>query len=185
METMRPRLRLLNEQTVLILGFGTIARRLVELARPLEMNLIAVRRVVKDDEKIRVVPTAAVEEWLPLTDHLVNILPANDGTRHFVNAERLARLKSGAMFYNIGRGTTVDQEALLAALQSGRLGGAYLDVTEPEPLPPEHPLWTAPRCLITPHIAGGFSVEKEQQVRHFLENLRRFEKGEALLDRIW
>ena len=88
------------------------------------------------------------------------------------------------MFYNIGRGTTVDQSALLDALHTGKLSAAYLDVTNPEPLPPDHPLWSAPNCYITPHTAGGHHDEFERLARHFIDNLRRFERGEELVDRI-
>jgi phosphoglycerate dehydrogenase-like enzyme len=93
-------------------------------------------------------------------------------------------MKTGAVFYNIGRGTTVNQSSLDSALRSGRLAAAYLDVTDPEPLPPDHLLWAAPNCFITPHIGGGHGDESLTLVSHFLENLKRFEAGEAMLDRI-
>ena len=93
-------------------------------------------------------------------------------------------MKRGAVFYNIGRGTTVDQDALGEALRSGQLRAAYLDVTDPEPLPPEHPLWTTPNCVITPHTAGGHADEWVRLVKHFLVNLRRHEAGQPLLDRV-
>jgi phosphoglycerate dehydrogenase-like enzyme len=93
-------------------------------------------------------------------------------------------MKRGAVFHNIGRGATVDQEALLAALRSGQVGTAWLDVTSPEPLPEGHPLWAEPNCHITPHVAGGHTDESVTLVRHFLDNLRRYEKGEPLLDRV-
>jgi len=96
----------------------------------------------------------------------------------------LASLKPGAIVYNIGRGSTLDQTALLKELQGGRIGAAYLDVTEPEPLPPDHPLWATPNCFITPHTAGGHITEKLRHVNHFLDNLKRFELGQALRDRI-
>ena len=92
--------------------------------------------------------------------------------------------KPGAKFYNVGRGTTVDQRALLEALRSGRLGAAYLDVFETEPLPPDDPLWTAPNCYLTPHTAGGRHDQDEAIVKHFLKNLAAFERGEPLVDRI-
>ena len=101
-----------------------------------------------------------------------------------MNRLALQAVKPGGIFYNIGRGTTVDQEALRAALESGRLAAAYLDVTDPEPLPPDHPLWATRNCFITPHTAGGRDDEFEQLVRHFLANLLRFEAGIPLLDRI-
>jgi len=115
---------------------------------------------------------------------VVNILPENDSTIGYVNARRLACCKPGARFYNVGRGTTVDQTALLEALQSRRLDAAYLDVTDPEPLPVEHPLWTTPNCFITPHAAGGRYDEDEALVNHFLANLAAFQAGTQLTDRV-
>jgi phosphoglycerate dehydrogenase-like enzyme len=185
MQKLRASSRLLSGQTVLILGFGAIARRLVELLRPLQMNLIAVRRTIDGNEPIRVEHVSKVDDLLPFADHLVNILPANDQTNRFLDASRLANLKPGAIVYNIGRGSTLDQDALRAELLSGNLAAAYLDVTSPEPLPSDHPLWTTPNCFITPHSGGGHSNEQQRQVDHFLENLRRFERGEELVNRIF
>src|SRR5262245_52755795 len=162
----RPTLPLLNGQTVLLLGFGSIARRLAELLRPLEMNLISLRRDARGDELLRVITARQLDEALPIVDHLVNTLPANDQTTGFVDAELLAKLKPGAIVYNIGRGSTVDQDALIEALRSGHLAAAYLDVMDPEPLPKAHPLWNAPNCFITPHTGGGHRTEKERQVKH-------------------
>jgi phosphoglycerate dehydrogenase-like enzyme len=184
MDTLRPASRLLNGQNVLLLGFGAIARRLVELLTPLQMNLVAVRRRVTGNEPIDVFEIAKVDELLPQADHVVNILPANDETRLFLNETRLASLKPGAIVYNIGRGVTLDQDALSKELRAGRIAAAYLDVTNPEPLPVDHPLWTTPNCFITPHSGGGHSAEKERQVNHFLNNLRRFERGEELVNRV-
>jgi phosphoglycerate dehydrogenase-like enzyme len=175
---------LLRGQTAMLLGYGAIIRRLVELLAPFRMNLIAVRRRKTGDEPVTVITEAELEAHLPRADHVVSALPANAGTEKFVNAARLAAMKPGAVFYNVGRGSTVDQDALLEALTSNRLAAAYLDVTTPEPLPPSHPLWTAPNCHITPHTAGGHADEKERLVGHFAENLRRFTAGEPLLDRV-
>jgi phosphoglycerate dehydrogenase-like enzyme len=175
---------LLNGQTALLFGFGAIAIRLCELLAPFRMNLIGVRRTVKGDEPVRVITEEQVAEFLPLGDHVVNLLPGSDSTTKYFNEDRFGRMKPGALFYNIGRGSTVDQEALLAALERGNLAGAYLDVTTPEPLPPDHPLWSAPNCYITPHSAGGVISEQHEVVGHFLENLRRFAGGRELLDRI-
>ncbi len=176
--------RLLNGQVVLIYGFGTIARRLVEILRPLHLRLIGVRRSIRGDEGIEMVTDAAADDILGEADHVVDILPENDSTLGYFNAARFARCKPGARFYNIGRGPTVDQEALLAALQENRLDAAYLDVTDPEPLPPEHPLWTARNCFICPHTAGGHANEKDRLVLHFLDNLKAFENGQPLLDQV-
>jgi phosphoglycerate dehydrogenase-like enzyme len=185
LDALRSGSQLLNGQTVLMLGFGAIAQRLVELLRPLQMDLIAVRRKVSGTEPIQVRDISQVDDLLPSADHVVNILPANDQTTNFLDARRLSSLKRGAIVYNIGRGSTLDQEALQRELISGRVAAAYLDVTNPEPLPPDHPLWTTPNCFITPHSGGGYSNEKERQVNHFLNNLRRFEHGEELLNRVY
>lgn len=184
MSRLRNNSRLLNEQTVLILGFGAIGRRLSKLLAPLGMQVTGVRRKVSGEEKIRVITEAGLDHYLPLTDHLVNTLPANESTKNFLNAKRFAQLKPETILYNIGRGTTIDQEALQRALEQNQLAAAYLDVTDPEPLPPEHPLWSTPNCYITPHTAGGHADETERQVRHFTDNLQRFINGEELVNRI-
>jgi phosphoglycerate dehydrogenase-like enzyme len=176
--------RLLLGQNVVLLGFGAIARRLAELLGPFHCRIVAMRRRPAGDENVAVITEEKIGEALATADHVVNVLPENAATRHFVNAARLQAMKPGAIFYNVGRGTTVDQEALLAALRSGRLGAAYLDVTDPEPLPVGDSLWTMANCFITPHSAGGHDDEPERLVRHFVENLRRFERGEALEDRV-
>jgi phosphoglycerate dehydrogenase-like enzyme len=180
----RAEIYLPNGKTVLLLSYGAIARRLCELLAPLQMNVIAVRRTPTGNEAIKTITAAALPDYLPLADHVINILPANPATTNFMNAERFGQMKHGAIYYNIGRGTTTDQAALIAALQGGQLSFAYLDVTNPEPLPPAHALWTTPNCYITPHTAGGHHNEHERLVRLFLENLKRYAAGEELLDRI-
>jgi phosphoglycerate dehydrogenase-like enzyme len=175
----------LRGQTVLILGFGAIGTRLTELLRPLDVKVIAYRRKPRGDEGVPVIGEDRLAQTLASkADHIVNILPDSAATRHFFDAARFSMIKLGAVFYNIGRGATVDQDALLDALRAGRLRAAWLDVTEPEPLPDEHPLRAEPNCFITPHIAGGHTDEAGTLVRHFLRNLDRFVRGEALLDRV-
>ncbi|QYM80729.1 D-2-hydroxyacid dehydrogenase [Horticoccus luteus] len=176
--------RLLTGQTVVLLGYGAIGRRLAELLEPFGMTLYAVRRQTRSEVGVRIVPEEKLSSVLPLADHVVNVLPDNESTRHYLNARRLACLRPGARLYNVGRGATVDQAALIAAAREGRLGAAYLDVMEPEPLPPEHALWDTPNIHITPHIAGGMGDQDEKLVRHFLANLAAWEKGGALTDRV-
>jgi len=180
----RERSRLLRGQTILMLGYGAIGRRLAELLEPFHVRILALRRGSEGDRRVTVVPLRDIDHALETADHVVNMLPENEGTRGFLNRERLSRIRADAFMYNIGRGTTVDQDALLDALQRGDMGGAYLDVTAVEPLPPNHPLWSAPNCYITPHSAGGQRGEHVALVRHFLECLRRFEQGASLLDRV-
>jgi phosphoglycerate dehydrogenase-like enzyme len=180
----RIRSRVLVGQTAVIVGYGAIGRRLAELLAPLRMDVVSVRRRPRGDETVRVVSEDELDGLLPDADHVVNILPENEQTVRFFNAARIRATKRGAVFYNIGRGTTVDQDALVSALDTGHLAGAYLDVTDPEPLPADHPLWSAPNCYITPHTAGGRDDEFHQLVGHFLANLGRFGQGAALADRI-
>jgi phosphoglycerate dehydrogenase-like enzyme len=178
--------RLLWRSEVVLLGFGKIAERLVQLLAPFEVRVTAVRRNVAADAATRTLTldAAIASGALASADHVVNLLPDDPSTRGLVGEALLSLLKPEATFYNIGRGTTVDQAALSARLTTGRLRAAFLDVTDPEPLPAESPLWTTPRCFITPHLAGGHDTEFERLLGHFVENLRRFEKGEELLDRI-
>jgi phosphoglycerate dehydrogenase-like enzyme len=174
----------LQGQTVLIVGYGTIGQRLAELLVPFSMQVVAHRRQARDDEQLPVVTLSELPRALSSADHVVNILPDSAETRHFFNAERFALMKSTSVFYNIGRGTTVDQEALAGALRSKHIKAAWLDVTDPEPLPAGHALLTLTNCYITPHVAGGHQNESMTFVRHFLANLARFEQGVPLCDRV-
>jgi phosphoglycerate dehydrogenase-like enzyme len=176
--------RLLTGQTVLMLGFGAIGRRLAELLAPFGMTLIAVRRQTRSERGVRVIPDESVSSALAQADHVVNILPDNASTRNYVNARRLACFKPGARFYNVGRGSTVDEGALLDALRSGRIGEAYLDVFETEPLPTDHPFWELPNCFITPHTAGGRHDQDTAIVNHFLRNLAAFAQSGPMVDRV-
>lgn len=127
-----------------------------------------------------------LEEWLPLADAVVLCLPANASTRHMLSAGRIALLKKGAVVLNAGRGSAVDTDALCRALYDGRIGGAALDVTDPEPLPPEHPLWHAPNTILTPHVSGLLSQPEnfEKAAGICVENLRRFLAGQPLLNQV-
>ncbi len=174
----------LRDETVLLVGYGAIGRRLAELLDAFDVKIIAYRRQARGDENVPVVTAEGLATALAAADHVVNILPESEDTRGFFDGARFASMKPGATFYNIGRGATVHQDALLASLRSGRLGAAWLDVTEPEPLPEGHPLWAEPNCFITPHVAGGHTGEAKTLVRHFLKNLERFVRHEPLLDRV-
>jgi len=172
--------RLLAGQTVLMLGYGAIGRRLAELLAPFGLTLIAVRRQVRSERGVRIIPEEQLSSALGQADHVVNILPDNAGTRNYVNARRLACCKPGARFYNVGRGTTVDERALLAALRSDRLGEAYLDVFETEPLPASSALWQHPGVIITPHVAADSTPEALVSV--VLENIALHEREGRLMD---
>jgi phosphoglycerate dehydrogenase-like enzyme len=174
----------LTGQCFLLLGYGAIGKRLAELLKPFGGRIIAYRRKPTGDEGVEVVTAAGLPAALAAADHVCNSLPDSAATKRFLNAARLAQMKRGARLYNVGRGETVDQPALIAALESGHIGAAYLDAFDPEPLPPDHPLWTAKNCHITCHIGGGTGDQDNKLVRHFLDNLGRFERGEKLVDQI-
>jgi phosphoglycerate dehydrogenase-like enzyme len=181
---MRKASRLLTGRTVLVLGMGAIARRLIELLQPFGVKLIVVRKTVRGDERFETHAVSDLAALLPRADHVVNILPSGPETDGIFSADLFLKMKAGSVFYNIGRGTTVDQNALDGVLRSNHLRAAYLDVTDPEPLPADHPLWDAPNCHITPHTAGGHDEEFLYSVRHFLENLKKFESGLPLADQV-
>lgn len=176
---------LLTGQTVLMLGYGAIGRRLAALLAPFNVTVYAVRRQSRSEPGVRIIAEDKLSSVLGEADHVVNILPDNASTHRYVNARRLSCVKRGARFYNVGRGSTVDDQALIESLTSGRLDQAYLDVFDPEPLAPGHPFWTTPNCYITPHTAGGRRDQDEALVRHFLANLELFAKGsKSLTDRV-
>jgi phosphoglycerate dehydrogenase-like enzyme len=176
--------RILTGTTVVLLGYGAIGHRLTELLAPFRCRVIGIRRSPRGDEGIEVVAESETASVVPLADHVVNLLPASPATTRFCGAKFFGEMRRGAFFYNVGRGVTVDQDALLAALRSGQVGGAYLDALDPEPLPPAHPLWAEPHCHITPHVGGGQREQDETLVRHFMSNLARFIRAEPLVDRI-
>jgi phosphoglycerate dehydrogenase-like enzyme len=180
----RQNMRLLADETIFIVGYGAIGRRLAELLAPYSIRVIGYRRTPQPGE-IRVAGPAQLASTLAEADHVINILPESAETRRFFDAERLQQIKPGARYYSIGRGTTTDQEALARTLESGHLSAAYLDVTDPEPLPPDHPLWSAPNCYITPHTGGGHASESLRIVEHFVDNLQRYERAEELINRVF
>jgi phosphoglycerate dehydrogenase-like enzyme len=182
---LRENIRLLADETVFIVGYGAIGRRLTELLAPYPVRVIGYRRTPQSDSAIAVVGPADLSSTLAEADHVINILPDSTQTRGFFDAERLRQIKAGARYYTIGRGTTTDQEALANELKSGHLFAAYLDVTEPEPLPPDNGLWTTPNCYITPHTGGGHFNESDRIVEHFVQNLRRFERDDELINRVF
>ncbi len=170
-----PRRQLLElyGQHLLIVGMGRVGERTAELARAFGMRVSAVRS--RPHRISSNVDSTATPEELPAflseADFLVNILPGNDTTRHFFDAPQFDKMKTGAFFINVGRGSTVNEEALLKAIDSGPLAGAALDVTETEPIPQASPLWTHPKVLLTGHYAGASPRYESRLLDLFIENL--------------
>ncbi len=150
-----PAFRTLDGARVLIWGFGSIASRLAPLLAALGADVTGVATSAGDRHGFPVVSTFELPDRLPRTDVLISLLPATEQTRHAVDAAVLDLLPAHAWVVNVGRGATLDESALLDALQAGRLGGAALDVFETEPLPAGSPLWDHPKVLVSPHAAGG------------------------------
>jgi phosphoglycerate dehydrogenase-like enzyme len=166
----------LDGHTVLIVGHGSIGRAVAARLAPFGAQVIGVARRARDGAQ----PVSALPDLVPQADVLVDLLPLTPETEHFVDAAFLSRMKPGALFVNAGRGKTVDTDALLESLRSGRIRAA-LDVTDPEPLPADHPLWHAPNILITPHIAGAVTRWQARGYRFAGEQIRRLAAAEPLI----
>ncbi|SNY52894.1 phosphoglycerate dehydrogenase [Paractinoplanes atraurantiacus] len=169
--------RTLRDAQVVIWGFGGIAATLAPYLTALGATVTGVARTAGTRHGFEVVTEEAFPSLLPRTDVLISILPATSATAHALNASVLALLPPRAWVISVGRGTTVDEAALLAALRSGRLAGAAMDVFETEPLPASSPLWDEPNIIITPHAAGGRPVGAAGLVS---ANLAAFVAGEPL-----
>lgn len=169
--------RSLSGARVLIWGFGSIAARLAPLLTVLGAQVVGVASRPGERSGYPVITPAEVPQALPGTDVLIGILPATPATRHALDATVFTRLPSHAWVVNVGRGSTLDESALLQALRDGRIAGAALDVFETEPLPAGSPLWDEPRVLITPHAAGGRPVGADMLLT---DNIGAFARDEPL-----
>jgi phosphoglycerate dehydrogenase-like enzyme len=165
----------LADSRVIVLGAGSIAGALKARLEPFECEVLLVGRSARDG--VRAI--TELPDLLPTADVLVVLVPLNDETHHLVDARMLAALRDGALLVNVARGAVVDTDALLVETSAGRLL-AGLDVTDPEPLPPGHPLWTAPGVLISPHV-GGATTAMAPRIRRLVgQQLRRYAAGEPL-----
>ncbi|TKR23436.1 phosphoglycerate dehydrogenase [Cellulomonas hominis] len=169
--------RSLSGARVLIWGFGSIAARLAPLLTVLGAQVVGVASRAGERAGYPVIAPDEVPQALPGTDVLIGILPATSTTRRALDAAVFARLPRHAWVVNVGRGSTLDEDALLKAVRGGRIAGAALDVFRTEPLPPTSPLWDEPRILITPHAAGGRPVGADTLLT---DNIGAFERGEPL-----
>ena len=172
----------LNGRTMLVVGLGGIGSEIAKRAKAFGMTVWATRRseAPKPDFVDRVELSPALLSMLPQADVVVIAAPLTPETQGMFNKEAFAAMKKGAFFVNVSRGAIVVQEELIAALQSGKLAGACLDVTDPEPLPASSPLWGMRNVVITPHMAADGEVTETRQSTLLRENLRRFAAGEPL-----
>jgi len=173
-----PSLAEMHGQRALIYGYGAIGRAIADRLRPFGVSVTGVRRNPGDEPGV--IGTADWEARLPETDLLILSVPLTGATSALVGAAQLAALPQGAWVANIARGGLIDEGALIAALKSGHLGGAYLDVTDPEPLQPESELWSLPNVVLTPHTSWATEHLIERAAEIFLDNFKRYGRGEGL-----
>lgn len=168
---------------MLVVGLGGIGTEVGRLADGAGMRVTAIRNSRRAGPPFvaSVGLSEDLEAYAREADVVVNCLPMTPDTEDLFDAELFAAMKPTAFFINVGRGGTVDTDALVAALVSGEIAGAGLDVTDPEPLPEDHPLWKAPNLIITPHFAAWSNDDSDLRWLLFRENLRRFVAGEQLL----
>ena len=170
-DPLREKLRMLDGANVIMLGYGSINRRLAELLAPF---------------RCRVTPLASnstieqLDAALPVAEVVICAAPERPNTRGLFDGNRLDRCMAGAVFVNLGRGSIVDDDALVQRLETGRLGGAVLDVTTEEPLPTDHALWSCPNVVLTQHTGGGSTDEIDRKIEVFADNLSRYRAGEPL-----
>lgn len=195
--------RELRGRTMGVLGYGCIGRECARLAHAFGMRIVAgsSKGVKTRNDNFTLDGTgdpegnlpqawyktgdeAQLREFLSQSDVIVICCPLTDETKHIINSTTLAHVKPSAFLINISRGGTVDQDALIASLDDGRLGGAALDVTDPEPLPDNHPLWTHPKITLTPHVAGSGEHYESRCVDLLLLNTQRLRDGKLPLNRV-
>lgn len=171
----------LIDANVLVWGFGAIGQHLAPVLQALGARVRGVARSAGERAGFEVITEDDLDTALPETDVLIMILPADDETDDALDARRLGLLGRDAFVVNVGRGTTVDERALDAALREGTIAGAAIDVTAVEPLPADWPLWTAPNLVLTPHAAGGRPVGADDLIAR---NVRAFLTGDELANRV-
>ena len=170
----------IDDSKALIIGYGGIGQQIAKKLSGFDVEITAVRRSASDDPNV-----ISLDDWrerLGEFDWVFVSAPATSETQHLLGADEFAAMKSSAWLINVARGSLVDQDALITALESKSIGGAVLDVTDPEPLPKEHPLWDAPNCIITMHLSGQAQTRMFQRAAaRFVENLKRFQDGEEMI----
>ena len=177
-----PRLRSIEDMDLAIVGFGGIGQQIAIKMRPLARKIVAVNRSgAKSPLADEMFTLSQLDEVLAKSDVVFIAVTMNKDSVRMIDARRIALIKKGAFIVNISRGAVIETDAMIAALNSGALGGAALDVTDPEPLPPDHPLWATPNVMITPHISTfGSNSTGKRLADQFQRNIARLECGEPL-----
>ncbi len=190
----------LRGRTVGIVGYGSIGREIARVLQPFGMKILAAKKNLMklEDEGYtpegmgdpqgklftRLYPIEALKGMLSECDHVVIALPHTPETHHLFDKEIFEAMKPGAFLVNVARGGVIKDEDLVAALKSGKVGGAVLDVFEPEPLPADSPYWNLPNVIVTPHISGVSADLLDRVIDLFVANLKRYLNGQALFNRV-
>lgn len=176
-------------RTMGIIGMGHTGKALAVRAKAFGMEVLGYRR--RDEPAPEGVDRMycsdlgeGIDEILEQADIVALVINLSDATHHMIGADQFARMKRSAILVNLSRGDVIDQGALIAALTEGRIAGAGIDVTTPEPLPPEHPLWDTPNLLITPHFSAKLPDRSERSLRMIIDNVQRYRSGQEMLNRI-
>ena len=174
----------IQDSTVAIIGLGNIGSETAKRVKALGAKVLGVKRnaTLKPPYVDELYGVDQVEDVITKSDFIVNALPLTSETKHFFTKEMIAKSKKGAFFINVGRGETVDEEALINHLKSGHLGGAGLDVTSVEPLPEDNELWDMPNVFITSHSVGVAPRKQENRVRLYQQNLTLFLNDDQLIN---
>jgi len=171
----------LADRRVMVIGVGAIGQAIASRLRPFAVDVVRVGRSRRDDADGRVHGVDEIPGLLPTVDVVILITPLTAETTHLVDAAFLARMRDGSLLVNVSRGKVVDTDALVAELRSGRLR-AGLDVVDPEPLPADHPLWTSPGVILTPHVGGNTTATHSRFVSLIQRQLELLSRGEPLLN---
>ena len=180
--TFGPTIRELHGGNLAILGAGPIGQNVARLAAAFGMHVRVMRRNASHPAPYAeaVVPPSALLDLLAWADFVVCALPLTAETRNLINADGFRAMRSSTFLINVGRGETIDDDALVAALRNGAIGGAALDAFREEPLPSDHPFWTLPNLIITPHVSGYMPDYFQKALALFEDNLGRYRQGQPL-----
>ena len=170
----------LDGASLAVIGMGPIGMEIARIGVAMNMKVEAVRRAAKGDEPCPTFPMSDLHAVLGRADWVASALPLTPDTRQVFDAAAFAAMRTGARFINVGRGELVDEDALVAALRSGHLAGAGLDVFATEPLPEDSPLWGMDNVIVTPHNSGSSTTSNQRSEAIFLDNLERWTNGAAL-----
>lgn len=182
---LRSRIESVEDQTLLLLGYGSIGQEIARKAKAFDMHVVALNRSGTDDGAADIVaPIEELSSWLPKADFVANSLPLATTTERLISSKELALMKKSAVLINVGRGPVFDNAALIEALHQNKIAGACLDVFDEEPIPADDPIWQAPNVIVSPHVGGTGGPVGPRFAELLAENLVLFQEGKPLKNKI-